>query len=183
MELIPQMQIIREFLTSANIPWYEKEKFEGDDVMGTIARIATKIGYRVHILSNDKDTFQLVDENVKIITRASKKEKPEFIEIADVVEKFGCQPSQVPDLKSLMGDSSDNIKGVKGLHYNTVVKLLNKYPNIETIYQRIDELNVNASTKKKLVDAHDQVLLNKKIATIQKNLDLGRINFRPLKIN
>jgi DNA polymerase I len=180
-ELIPQMQIIREFLTAANISWYEKEKFEGDDVMGTIVRIATKIGYRVHILSNDKDTFQLVNENVKVITNTSKKEKPEFIETNDVIEKMGCLPKQVPDLKSLMGDASDNIKGLKGLHYHTVTKLLATYPHVEDIYQNLDELT--PSLRQKLSANESQVMLNKKIATIQKDLNLGRINFHSLKIN
>ena len=149
--------------------------------MGTIVRIATKLGYNVHILSNDKDTFQLVDENTKVITRASKKENPEFIEVEDAVAKIGCLPSQVPDLKSLMGDPSDNIKGVKSLHYNTAIKLLSQYQNLENIYQHLDELN--PGVRQKLLENKDQVFLNKKIVTIQRNLNLGRIDFRPLKDN
>ncbi|PPE05831.1 5'-3' exonuclease [Williamsoniiplasma lucivorax] len=180
-ELIPQMQIIREFLTAARIPWYEKEEYEGDDVMGTIVNIACKLGYNVHILSNDKDTFQLVSDNTKIITRTSKKEKPEFIETRDVIEKIGCEPAQVPDLKSLMGDSSDNIKGIKCLHYNTATSILKKYGTIENVYKHIDELPANVAQK--FVENKEQILLNKRIATIQRNLNLGRIDLRPLKVN
>lgn len=180
-ELIPQMQIIREFLTNANIPWYEKETFEGDDVIGTISNIAKKLDYNIHILSNDKDIYQLIDDNVKMIVESSKKDKPQFIEEKEVIEKIGCLPIQVPDLKSLMGDSSDNIKGVKSLHYNTVIRLLKKYPNIEAIYANIDNLSPSLIQKLKL--NKKQILLNKKIATIQKNLKLGRINLQPLKIN
>ncbi|ATZ16822.1 DNA polymerase I [Williamsoniiplasma luminosum] len=180
-ELIPQMQIIREFLTASRIPWYEKEQYEGDDVMGTIANISSKLGYNVHILSNDKDTFQLVSDNTKVITRTSKKEKPEFIEIRDVVEKMGCEPTQVPDLKSLMGDSSDNIKGVKCLHYNIAVSLLKQYGTIENIYENIDQIPPNI--QQKLVENKEQIMLNKRIATIQRNLNLGRIDLRPLRVN
>lgn len=175
------MQIIREFLTSANIPWYEKESFEGDDVIGTISKIATKLNYKVHILSNDKDIFQLVDDQTQVIVEASKREKPQYVSSSDVVERIGCLPSQVPDLKSLMGDSSDNIKGVKSLHYNTVLRLLKKYENIETIYAKIDEIPSNVAQK--LITNREQILLNKRIATIQRDLNLGRINFQRLVIN
>ncbi|ATZ19037.1 DNA polymerase I [Williamsoniiplasma somnilux] len=180
-ELIPQFQIIREFLTSANIPWYEMPGYEGDDVMGTITKIATKLGYNIHILSNDKDTFQLVNENVKIITTTNKKEKPVFIEAHEVSEKLGCKPSQVPDVKSLLGDASDNIKGVKCLHYKQAMDLLQKYETIENIFKNLDEIPQNL--KEKLIACQEQIFMNKKITKIQCNLQLGRIDFRPLKVN
>ncbi|WP_031542532.1 5'-3' exonuclease [Mesoplasma photuris] len=180
-ELIPQMQIIREFLTAANIPWYEHARYEGDDVMGTIARIANKLDYNVHILSNDKDTFQLVSENTKIIVNVSKKEKPVFIKDEEVFEKFGCGPSQVADIKALMGDSSDNIKGIKCLHYKQAIELLNKYEHVENIFDHIDELQ--PALAKKIICAREQILLNKKITTIQSDLKLGRVDFRKLRVN
>lgn len=183
-ELLPQMQIIRDFLSAANIPWYEKETYEGDDVIGTISNVAVKLGYDVHILSNDKDIYQLVNEKVQVIVEGAKKEKSQLIGTNEVITQFGCQPSQVPDLKALMGDSSDNIKGVKSLHYNTAVKLLKKYKTIENIYVNIDELNKNQpKVAEKLISNRDQILLNKKITTIQTNLRLGRINFHKLYIN
>ncbi|AUF83845.1 5'-3' exonuclease [Mesoplasma syrphidae] len=180
-ELIPQMQIIRQFLTSANIPWYEKPRYEGDDVMGTISKIACKLGYNVHILSNDKDTFQLVSDDVKIITNVSKKEKPTFVELSEVYEKFGCSPKQVPDIKAMMGDSSDNIKGIKCLHYKQATDLLEKFGTVENIYANITQIPPSICSK--LVSSKEQVLLNKKIATIQNNVQLGRIDFRKLRIN
>lgn len=183
-ELLPQMQIIREFLSVANIPWYEKETFEGDDVIGTISNVAVKLGYKIHILSNDKDIYQLVNENVQVIVEGSKKEKPQLIGLNEVVSQFGCKPDQVPDLKALMGDSSDNIKGVKSLHYNTAIKLLKKYKTIENIYANIDEISKNQlKVSEKLIDGRDQILMNKKITTIQTNINLGRINFHKLFIN
>ncbi|WP_035358770.1 5'-3' exonuclease [[Acholeplasma] multilocale] len=180
-ELIPQMQIIREFLTAANIPWYEQPGYEGDDVMGTIARIGCKLGYNIHILSNDKDTFQLVSDDTKIITNVSKKEKVEFVKEEEVFEKFGCKPHQVPDIKALMGDASDNIKGVKCLHYKQAVDLLEQFDTVENIYENIDKIPAGVCSK--LVSSKEQVLLNKKIATIQNDLKLGRIDFRKLRVN
>lgn len=180
-ELIPQFQIVREFLTAASIPWYEKPSYEGDDVMGTIARIAGKLDYNVHILSNDKDTFQLVNQNTKIITSTSKKEKPIFIEDKSVIDKMGCKPHQVPDVKSLLGDTSDNIKGVRCLHHKQAIDLLNKYDNIENIFKHLND--ITPVVREKLIANREQIELNKKIATIQCNLKLGRIDLRPLRVN
>ncbi|AHI53468.1 DNA polymerase I [Spiroplasma sabaudiense Ar-1343] len=181
LDLIPQMQLVREFLTFINIPWYEKENFEGDDVMGTIAKLSNHLGYDVHILSNDKDTFQLINDKTSVIVKGNKNEDDEEICEQTVIEKLGCLPIQIPDLKSLMGDASDNIKGVRGMHYSTAIELLKKYQNIETVFQNIK--NMDERNKERLLSNKEQILLNKKIATIQKNLKLGRIDFRPLKIN
>lgn len=180
-DLIPQMQKIREFLTAVNIPWYEKQKYEGDDIIGTIARISTKLGYDVDIISNDKDLHQLVSKNVKVISQQSQKVKKEVVCEVCVCRRYGCKPSQIPDLKSLLGDHSDNIKGVKGMHYNTAIKLINKYGCVENIYKNIDEFP--KKYKEKLLVVQEQVILNKKIARILKTVDIGRINLKPLNIN
>ncbi|WP_338972422.1 5'-3' exonuclease [Spiroplasma endosymbiont of Panorpa germanica] len=180
-DLIPQMQLVREFLTFINIPWYEKENFEGDDVMGTITKISNNLGYDVHILSNDRDTFQLINDKTSVILKGNKDEEDQMIHQNSVQEKFGCTPQQIPDLKSLMGDPSDNIKGVRGMHYTTAIELLNRYNNIENIFKNIKEIDERQIDR--LVRNKEQIFLNKKIATIQKNLKLGRIDFRPLKIN
>lgn len=180
-DLIPQMQIVRDFLTAANIPWYEKSSFEGDDVMGTIARIATKLGYDVEIVSNDKDCYQLVTDNVTVVSQKTAKCEREFIREEDVLESFGCKPCQIPDMKSLMGDQSDNIKGVKGLHFQTASKLLKEYGSIENVFRNIEVFP--EEHKQKLLKYKDQILINKRIATIQKNVDLGRIDLSPLHVN
>ncbi|ASP27827.1 DNA polymerase I [Spiroplasma corruscae] len=180
-ELIPQMQLVRDFLTSANIPWYEKERYEGDDIMGTISRLAVKLGYDVEIFSNDKDTYQLVNDSVKIVSQQSKKTEREVVTEEKVIEKFGCLPHQIPDIKSLLGDQSDNIKGVKGLHYKTAIKLIKKYGNVENIFKNMNDFPEDK--QKKLEECKEHVLKNKKITKILNNVDLGRINFRPLRVN
>ena len=180
-DLIPQMQIIRTFLSQAHIPWYEKENFEGDDVMGTIARIAVKKGYNVHILSNDKDCYQLINPNVKVVVKSTRNTPSSFIDENVVEDKMGCSPSQVADIKALMGDSSDNIKGVRYLNYQTALRLLAEYDTAENIVAHVNDLPKNVHFKIK--NAQEQILMNKKITTIGKNLDLGRIDFRPLRVN
>ncbi|WP_339034243.1 MULTISPECIES: 5'-3' exonuclease [unclassified Spiroplasma] len=180
-DLIPQMQLVRDFLTAANIPWYEKVKYEGDDIMGTISRIAVKLGYQVEIVSNDKDTYQLICDDVKVVSQQSKKCKQEIITKKEVFEKFGCKPCQIPDIKSLLGDQSDNIKGVRGMHYNTATKLVAKYGCVENIYKNLTDFP--EEQRKKLELCKEKVLMNKQIAKILKNVDIGRINFKPLRIN
>ncbi|ATZ17664.1 5'-3' exonuclease [Mesoplasma melaleucae] len=179
--LIPQKQIVREFLSAANIPWYEMPRYEADDIIGTINRIATKLDYEVHILSNDKDIFQLVGENTKVITNASKDDEHIIVDAEKVFEKFGCYPSQVADIKALMGDTSDNIKGVRYLHYAQALDLLKKYEDIDTIFEHIDEVKKNVA--KRLNESKELILVNKKITKIQDRLPIGRINLKPTRIN
>lgn len=180
-DLIPQMQIIREFLTAANIPWYEMPNYEGDDVMGSIASLATFLGYKVEILSNDKDTYQLINDDVTVITKGSKKEKEVIIDAQNVEEIFQCKPYQIPDMKALTGDSSDNIKGIKGLHFDTAANLLSEYNSIDGIYKNIDAIDPRVANK--LTANKDQVIMNKQLTTIKKDLKLGRINFKKLKVD
>ncbi|WP_338970027.1 5'-3' exonuclease [Spiroplasma endosymbiont of Labia minor] len=181
-ELLPQMQIVRNFLTDANIPWYERPTFEGDDIMGTISRIAIMLGYKIEILSNDKDIYQLVNENVTVVSKASRSAPEVFVDTKTVIEEFQCLPSQIPDIKSLMGDSSDNLKGVTGLHYKTAQQLLEKYRTVENIFNKIDEIE-DKNLSERLLRNKDKILMNKELATIKTNVDLGRINLRSLKVD
>lgn len=180
-DLVSQKQIVREFLSAANIPWYEMPRYEADDIIGTINRIATKLDYEVHILSNDKDIFQLVGDNTKVITNASKDDEHVMVDEQKVFEKFGCFPNQVADIKALMGDSSDNIKGVRYLHYAQAIDLLKKYEDIDSVFEHIDEINKNIA--KRLNENKELILVNKKITKIQDRLPIGRINLKPTRIN
>ncbi|ATZ20581.1 5'-3' exonuclease [Mesoplasma coleopterae] len=180
-DLVPQKQIIREFLTAANITWYEMPRYEADDIIGTINRIATKLDYNVHILSNDKDIFQLIGENTKVITNSSKDDEHIIVDSEKVFEKFGCYPNQVADIKALMGDPSDNIKGVRYLHYAQAIELLKKYKNVEEIIENIE--NINKNVAKRIIESKDLILTNKKITTIQDRLPIGRINLKPIRVD
>jgi DNA polymerase-1 len=139
--MIPQFTRIREIVEAFGIPIYEKEGFEADDVLGTLARQATQLGVDTVILTGDMDTLQLVNEHVTVM--AAKKGITEVTEYAvdDVRQRFGVSPEHIPDYKGLVGDTSDNIPGVKGVGEKTAKKLLADYGgDIENIFAHLDEL-------------------------------------------
>ncbi|WP_434328693.1 5'-3' exonuclease [Mycoplasma capricolum subsp. capricolum] len=179
-DLIPQLQIARDFLIASNITWYEKSNYEGDDIIGSICKIANKLGYEVQILTNDKDIYQLVNQKTSIITNVSKKEKTKIIREKEVYEHFLCKPNQVADIKAILGDQSDNIKGIKYIKRKQAEALINKYQNVENILDHINELNEPLKT---IISENKQLIIdNKKITKILTNVKLGRINFKPNKV-
>ena len=135
-----QMNLIYEGLEAFNIPVYTKKGYEADDVIGTISRQACELGHKVLILTGDQDSFQLVDKEgcVKVII-PSKGELKEY-DWDKVYEKLGVYPDQVIDYKSLRGDTSDNIPGVKGIGEKSATKLLSKYGHLENIIAHCDEI-------------------------------------------
>jgi DNA polymerase-1 len=137
----PQFGRIREMVEAFGIPIYEKEGFEADDVLGTLACQATQQGVDTVILTGDMDTLQLVNEHVKVM--AAKRGITEVTDfgIEEVLQRFGVTPEHVPDYKGLVGDTSDNIPGVKGVGEKTAKKLLADYNgDIEQIFAHIDDL-------------------------------------------
>ena len=137
----PQFSRIREVVEAFGIPIYEKDGFEADDVLGTLARQATQAGVDTIILTGDMDTLQLVDEHVMVM--AAKRGITEVTEygVEEVQQRFGVTPEHVPDYKGLVGDTSDNIPGVKGVGEKTAKKLLAEYDgDIEQIFAHIDDL-------------------------------------------
>ncbi|WFQ90511.1 5'-3' exonuclease [Mycoplasma feriruminatoris] len=179
-DLVPQLQIARAFLNAANISWYEKPNYEGDDVIGSICRIANNLGYDVQILSNDKDIYQLVNNKTSIITNISKNEKTKIIKQKEVYEHFLCNPNQVADIKAILGDRSDNIKGVKYIRKKQAENLINKYQSVENIIKHTNELSEPLKTI--ILDNKQLIIENKKITRILTNIKLGRINFKPINV-
>ena len=141
-ELAEQMPIIKEILRAMNIDIIEKEGYEGDDILGTLAKYGEKQGLEVTILSGDRDTFQLASYNITIRiprTKAGKTETENYNR-AKVLEEYGLEPVQLIEVKALQGDTSDNIPGVKGVGEKAVIPLLNEYGCIENIYDTIENL-------------------------------------------
>lgn len=183
-DLKPQMQIMREFLDAAKIPRYEHPTCEGDDVIGTICKIGCKLGYTFEVLSGDKDIYQLVNDSVKVISQQTNKEEPMQIDADKVKELMGVSPKHIPDLKSLCGDSSDNIAGVKGIHQNTALGLINQHGCVDCILKNIDKIEgFKPTVITRLKECQKQIEISKRITTIQCDLDIGRVNFGPLKMN
>lgn len=166
-DFITQIPLVKEALDEAGITHLEKDGFEADDLIGTVVKkceAAFDAGIRVLILSGDRDIQQLVDKNVYVITPKLGLSDIKMYDLAEVQKKFGLDPEKIPDLKALMGDSSDNYTGAKGIGPKTAAKLLQQYESIEGIYSHLNE--VDEKIKKSLEENKKNVLLSYKLATI-----------------
>ncbi len=134
-ELIEQMPIARELLSALGVYTYELEGFEGDDIAGTAAKLAQSEGYEVTIYTSDKDFLQLIDKHIKINLIKKGLSDIRVMDEDTLFEEMGLRPDQIPDFKGLMGDSSDNLKGIPGIGIKTAVKLLNELDNLENIIE------------------------------------------------
>lgn len=170
-DFIPDVENLNDLLTALNIPIITQPGYEADDVLGTLAQKASAAGYRVKILSGDRDLFQLIDEKKGITVlnfspEALKRSTNSITEFQteQVKEKLGVLPTQIVDFKALCGDTSDNIPGVKGIGEKTAVKLLNTYNSLEEIYTKLDE--IIGATQKKLIAGKEDALHSQYLAKI-----------------
>lgn len=174
-ELYDQIPRIKDLVKAFEIPIFEMEGFEADDILGTLAKQADQKNLYTYIVTGDLDTLQLVSEKTKIMTLAAKFSQPVIYDTAKVLGRYGLSPSQITDMKGLQGDNSDNIKGVSGIGPKTTKTLLQKYGNIENIYQHLDEIGGNVHDK--LQQDKESAFLSKHLATIVTdmpiNLDLS----------
>ena len=166
-----QMELIYEGLKAFNIPVYTKEGYEADDVIGTISKHACELGHRVLILTGDQDAFQLVDKDgcVKVII-PTKGELKEY-DWQGVYEKFGVYPDQIVDYKSLSGDSSDNIPGVKGIGDKTAINLLKEYGHLKNILENINNIKQN-KVRENLIAGREMAEISYYLATIVRDVDI-----------
>ena len=156
---------IRNIIKAMNIPLYEYEGYEADDVIATLAKKAAAEDYEVYIMTGDKDLAQCVNHKVKMYRPGKQGAPAEILGIEEVKEKFGIKdPLQVIDLLGLMGDAVDNIPGVSGVGEKTAQKLIEEFGSIEGIYERINE--VKGKIKDKLVEGKENAFLSKKLATV-----------------
>ncbi|GAB4278027.1 MAG: DNA polymerase I [Candidatus Promineifilaceae bacterium] len=163
-ELRLQIDRIKQVVQALNIPVLELEGFEADDVLGTIARQAKAHRVPVHIITGDRDLLQLVDKNTQVELPARGSRPPEVFDEEGVVAYFGVRPDQVVDYKALVGDTSDNIPGVRGIGKKTAEKLLNQYQTLDNIYAHIDE--IKGAMGKKLREGKESAYLSYKLARI-----------------
>lgn len=169
-ELYAQIPRIKELVKAFQIPIFEKEGYEADDVLGTLAAQGEKQNVLTYIVTGDMDTLQLVTEKIKVYSYTGKFSQPIIYDIQKVLGRYGLSPSQVPDMKGLQGDSSDNIKGVAGIGPKTAKTLLQKYESIENIYQHLDE--ITGGVHDKLAKDKESAFLSKRLATIVKDMDI-----------
>ena len=139
-ELAAQMPMIKEVLNAMNIRIIEKEGYEADDILGTLAKKAGRRGIDVTILSGDRDTFQLATDKITIRiprTKAGKTEEDDY-DKEKIIEQYGVEPKALIEVKGLMGDKSDNIPGVTGIGEKTALGMIKKYKTIEKLYEDIE---------------------------------------------
>ncbi len=163
---------IKDILKAYNIPVVQVDKFEADDVIGTLAKRFANEDSRVYMMTPDKDFAQLVSENIFIYKPAKGGKPAEILGVTEINERFGIDdPLKVIDILALWGDSSDNIPGVPGVGQKTAPKLISKFKSIENIYENIDKLV--GKQKQAFVENKEQVYLSRKLVTIDTNVDVS----------
>ncbi len=170
-DLRSQVERMREIVDAFNIPRLERENYEADDVIGSVARWASEEqGLAVKIVTGDKDLLQLVTDQVVVNLAGSKLSDAKDYFPEDVKTKMGVTPAQVVDYKALCGDSSDNIPGVRGIGDKTAVKLLDEYGTLDNIYDHLDV--ITGRPKSALEGSKEDAYLSQKLARIVTDLDV-----------
>lgn len=175
-ELAKQMPMIKQILTAMNIDIVQKEGYEGDDILGTLARYGEEQNLEVTILSGDRDTFQLATDRVTIRiprTKAGKTETEDY-DRKKVLDEFGLEPKALIEVKGLQGDSSDNIPGVPGIGPKTAISLIQKYGTIENLYKKIElgEDDLKGKQKENIVQNKEMAILSRTLGKIDVNVPL-----------
>lgn len=178
-ELKCQFAMVREFLDAYQIPYYELEGYEGDDLIGTLSRLGEEDGLSVSIFTGDKDAFQLVSSQTTVYPTVKGVTQLDVYTPETIQEKYGLQPDQIRDFLGLMGDSADNIPGIKGVGEKTALKLLHQYGTVENLKEHMDE--IKGKMGEKIRENIDLGIQSKKIATILRDvpvtLDLNQARY------
>lgn len=168
--LYSQIPRVKEIVEALNIPLYAQARYEADDLIGSLAKIAGGEGLQVVIVTGDNDALQLVNDSVAVYSLRRGVTDTLTFHRQEVKEKIGVFPEQIVDYKALAGDASDNIPGAPGIGPKTAVDLLNQYQTLDGIYQHLDQLKER--TKQILTDHKNQVYMSQKLATIKQDLKI-----------
>lgn len=164
-DLIPQIGRIKSIIEAMNIPLYILPRYEADDIVGTAVHKAEEHGLESFAVTPDKDYVQLVTDKVKIVKPGKSSEENIILDKQKVIELYGFEPALMIDYLALIGDTSDDIPGVKGIGEKSATPLIQKFGTIENIYQHIEEIEKPA-IKKKLIEGKENAFLSKDLATI-----------------
>lgn len=170
-ELALQMPLIKEILADLGVKTLECEGFEADDILGTLSEIFGN-GDECVILTGDRDSLQLVSESCTV--RLATNRETVVYTPNKFREDYGLEPIQLIELKALMGDSSDNISGVKGIGEKTAAALIKEQGSVEQLYENLDSMKLTPSVRKKLESGHEDAVRSKFLATIVKNAPIER---------
>lgn len=167
-ELIVQFPIVREYLDAAGIKRYEQEGYEADDIIGSMAKCCKDV--QTTILTSDRDLLQLIDATTHVLLMKKGLSEMDLMDEQNLLDTYGITPSQVIEMKGLMGDTADNIPGVQGVGEKTALRLLNQYSTVENVYAHIDE--VKGKLKEKLEKDKDNAFMSLELATIYTKMEL-----------
>jgi DNA polymerase-1 len=170
-DMIPQIGRIKEIVELMNIPLYILPGYEADDIIGTAVKLAEKEGMISYAITPDKDYMQLVTEKTIVAKPGRGSDEVVFYDVKKVIEHYGFEPKQMIDYLALVGDSSDNIPGVKGIGEKTALPLIQQFGSIENIYKNLDKVDKPA-VKKKLEDSKENAFLSKELVTINCNVPM-----------
>lgn len=167
-ELVPQFDKVRQVVEALNIPMFQVEGYEADDVIGTLCRqideLDPKNQVNTIVVTGDKDILQLVDANTKVWLPGKSFKDMQLYGVEEVENRFGFAPRRIIDFKAIAGDPSDQIPGVKGIGEKGATTLIQEFGELESIYENLDK--VNTRHRKKLEDEQESAFLSKKLATI-----------------
>lgn len=169
-ELVPQFALAREYLTAHSITWYEVEGYEGDDIIGTLVDFGEKNNLKVSVYTRDKDANQLISPQTTIYRTVKGVTELDIYNEQTLLDKYGLKPDQFRDFLGLMGDSSDNIPGIKGVGEKTALKLLHQYGTIEGLQEHQDE--IKGKMGEKIRAGMEDALMSKKVATILRDIPI-----------
>ena len=177
-ELRMQMPVMKDVLRAMNIPIYDCQGWEADDVIGTVGRICSNNGWECVIATGDRDSLQLIDENVHVKLVISKPGQTTATLYTEEKfrEEYGFEPKKMIDLKALMGDSSDNIPGVAGVGPKTATELLLKFGSLDGVYENLDDASIRPKLREKLESGKENAYLSYDLATIRPE---APIDFEP----
>ena len=168
-ELAVQMPIMKDVLRAMNIPIYECQGWEADDVIGTVGRICSEQGWECVIVTGDRDSLQLIDENVhvKLVISKPGQTTATLYDEERFRAEYGFEPKKLIDLKALMGDSSDNIPGVAGVGPKTAGELLQKFGSLDGVYEHLQDASIRPKLREKLEGGKESAYLSYELATIR----------------
>lgn len=169
-ELYAQIPWCKEIVRAFDVPVFEQQGYEADDLIGTLTRRAAARGVMSMVLTGDMDLLQLVDDQTRVIAPQNGGAEAKVYNIDAVIEKWGITPAQVPDYKGLRGDVSDNIPGVRGIGEKTAVKLLSDFKSIEGVYENLAK--VTGPVHDKLTSDREMAFLSKRLATVRRDLEV-----------
>ncbi|MBO7563488.1 MAG: DNA polymerase I [Clostridiales bacterium] len=183
-DLAAQMPVLKEVLDAMGFPRYEQEGLEADDLIGTLKTMGVKDGFEVFILSGDKDDFQLIDEHTKVIMPVTKKDGSgtDYYDEALFQERYGIPTSDFVTAKALMGDSSDNIPGVKGIGEKGAMDLVRKYKTLDGLYEHLSELSPKLREKLETDkdNAYMSLMLSRIVTDAEISITLDQLERKPL---